>query len=65
MNSLFVIRMQLESAHVFSTLIVWGHDGLVSGGMAQAQCVTELVHCNCEQVDASAGNLGSVKQKCY
>lgn len=46
-----VIQSQLEVVHVIhSTLVVWPHDGRISGGMGQAQCVAKLVHCYCEQV---------------
>ena len=50
-----VIRVQLEVRNVFHrALVVWPHDGWISGGMEQAQRVAEFMHCNCEQVYSPA-----------
>lgn len=65
LNGQSVIQIEPEIVHVHSTLVVWPHDGWVSSRMAQAQCVTELMHRNCKQVCASSGILESVKPKCY
>lgn len=50
-----VVQVQLEVVNVFHrTLVVWPHDGRISGGMGQAQRVAKFMHCNCEQVCAAA-----------
>lgn len=61
-----VIHGQFKVDNVFhGTLIVRPHDGWIRGGMRKAQCMTKLMHCNCEQVCTSAITCGSVKEKCY